>query len=108
MNDFVHVSADDIPDEIPLPPARRPLGVCVPGLAARLRALGICQVQMEYRGGESRGDFIRVDFFRPDGSGIRHSDPAVHTTALQAIFRYLLSLRHPNWIAGDGSTGDFR
>jgi hypothetical protein len=108
MNNSVR-AGDDTPSD--LPPrllARRPLSVCVPGLTARLRALGICQVQMEYRGADFQGGFIRMDFYRPDGTGMRPTDPAVHSTALQAIFRYLLSVRHPNWIEGDGSTGDFR
>jgi hypothetical protein len=88
--------------------ARRSLSVCIPGLTARLRSLSIHVVRMEYAGANGQGDFIHVEFRRADGTQLSASDPAVHSTALQAILRYVLASRHPNWNERDGSTGDFR
>jgi hypothetical protein len=108
MNTSVRASQEESAKPAPLLTARRPLSVCVPGLTARLRALGISYVRMEYAGAGGRGDFIHMEYLRADGTGLRHADPTVHSTALQAIFRYLLTTRHSNWAERDGSTGDFR
>ena len=108
MNTSVRASHDDTPEQPHLPTARRALSVCVPGLTARLRALGISYVRMEYAGAGGRGDFIHKEYPKADGTDFSHSDPAVHSTALEAIFRHLLTTRHSNWAELDGSTGDFR
>jgi hypothetical protein len=104
---IVGVSVESDADEA-APLARRSLGVCVPGLTARLRGLGICHVRMEYRGEGCQGNFVHMEFLTTDGTNVRPVDPSVHSTVLQALFRHLLSDRHPNWTEGEGSTGDFR
>jgi hypothetical protein len=105
---IVRLSSDTASEVDTVALARQPLSTLVPGLTARLRGLGICHVRMEYSAQNGRGEFIHMEFLRTDGTDVRAQDPSVHATALQAIFGHLICFRHPKWLEGDGSTGDFR
>jgi len=78
----------------------------VPELDQLLRDLHVIHVQVDYSGGECRGDLDAPLITYADGSPELVANGPFNAI-LKATFRALLLVRHPVWNAGSGSCGTF-
>jgi hypothetical protein len=108
MNDSIRFDAEcAIDDSDASAKTQQRMSAHAPGLDRFLRNHKISYVRAEYCGADDRGGFIAIEFTRDDGAYCHISDATPHLQ-IKAVFRALLLARHPSWIRGHGSCGDFR
>jgi hypothetical protein len=72
-----------------------------------LKTMGFSYVQVEYIGGDGRGQFLPARCYRALRAD-HWSAVGLRSAQLIGIFKTLLDSRYPDWRKSDGSAGDFR